>query len=123
MLAPSGDQIEIALDEQRVVVGSVGAGLRTYTVAGRDVLDGFTVGELSPSGRGQVLIPWPNRVAGGSYDFGGVAHQLALGEPEAGNAIHGLVRWAGWTVTEREPARAVLTYTLHPQPGYPFALA
>ena len=123
MLPPSGEQVELALGEQRAVVGSVGAGLRTYTFAGAPLLDGFAVDDLSPSGRGQVLIPWPNRVAGGAYEFGGRTHQLALDEPEAGNAIHGLVRWAGWTVAEREPQRTVLSYTLHPQPGYPFALA
>ena len=42
---------------------------------------------------------------------------------DAGNAIHGLVRWASWTVAEREPQRVVLEHLLHPQPGYPFALA
>ena len=45
-----------------------------------------------------------------------------LDEPAAGNAIHGLVRWARWTVAEREADRVVLEHTLHPQPGYPFAL-
>ena len=88
-LAPSGEQVELALGEQRVVVGSVGAGLRTYEVAGGELLDGFDVGELSPSGRGQVLIPWPNRIEGGSYEFGGRTHQLALDEPEAGTRSMG----------------------------------
>ena len=60
---------------------------------------------MSASGRGQVLIPWPNRVQGGAYEFGGRTHQLALDEPAAGNAIHGLVRWAAWTVAEREANR------------------
>jgi aldose 1-epimerase len=46
-----------------------------------------------------------------------------LTEPENGNAIHGLVRWARWDLAEREPHRIVLEHTLHPQPGYPFALA
>lgn len=122
MLAPSGEQVELALGEQRVVVVGFGGGLRWYTVAGRDLLDGYAPDEMSTSGRGQVLIPWPNRVQGGSYEFGGRTHQLALDEPSAGNAIHGLVRWAGWTVVEREATRVVLQHTLHPQPGYPFAL-
>src|SRR5690349_24954662 len=78
---------------------------------------------MSASGRGQVLIPWPNRVQGGTYEFGGRTHQLSLDEPAAGNAIHGLVRWADWTVAEREASRAVLEHTLRPQPGYPFSLA
>ena len=101
----------------------VGGGLRRYTVADRDLLDGYGITEMSTSGRGQVLIPWPNRVQGGTYEFGGRHHQLALDEPSSGNAIHGLVRWAGWTIAERAADRVVLEHTLHPQPGYPFALA
>ena len=123
MLAPSGEQIELALGEQRAVVVEVGGGLRLYSVGGSDLLDGYEAAELSRSGRGQVLIPWPNRVQGGSYEFGGRRHQLALDEPAAGNAIHGLVRWVAWTVAERETSRVVVEHTLHPQPGYPFALA
>jgi aldose 1-epimerase len=122
-LAPSGEQLEISLGDQRAVVVSVGGGLRSYAAGGRELLDGFAESEVSPSGRGQVLIPWPNRVQGGSYDFGGRTHQLALDEPAAGNAIHGLVRWVGWTVAEREANRVVVEQTLHAQPGYPFTLA
>jgi galactose mutarotase-like enzyme len=121
--APSGEQLEISLGDHRAVVVSVGGGLRSYAVAGRAVLDGFAESEVSPSGRGQVLIPWPNRVQGGSYEFGGRTHQLALDEVSAGNAIHGLVRWMGWTVAEREANRVVVEQTLHAQPGYPFTLA
>ena len=121
-LAPSGEQVELALGEQRAVVVGFGGGLRSYAVAGHDLLDGYAEDEMSASGRGQVLIPWPNRVQGGSYEFGGRTHQLALDEPAAGNAIHGLVRWAAWTVAEREASRAVLEHTLHPQPGFPFTL-
>ena len=123
MIAPSGEQIEITSGEHRAVVVSVGAGLRTYTAGGRDVLAGYGAGEMSPSGRGQMLIPWPNRLQGGSYEFDGRRHQLPLNEAGGHNAIHGLVRWVPWTAGEREPHRVVMRYTLHPQPGYPFALA
>lgn len=123
MIPPSGEQIEIALADQRAVVVEVGAGLRTYSAAGRDVLDGYGADEMSRSGRGQVLIPWPNRLEDGSYEFEGERHQLTLDEPGSRNAIHGLVRWAGWTVAERETHRVVMQHRLHPRPGYPFSLA
>ena len=122
-LAPSGEQFEIALGDQRAVVVEVGGGLRTYSAGGRDILDGYELGEMCPSGRGQVLSPWPNRVQDGRYEFDGQRHQLLLDEPESRNAIHGLVRWSAWTVAEREPQRVVIEHTLHPRPGYPFALA
>jgi aldose 1-epimerase len=121
-LAPSGEQMEISHGDQRATIVEVGGGLRSYTRGGRPVLDGYEADAMCPSGRGQVLIPWPNRVRDGSYEFGGRQHQLPLTEPERQNAIHGLVRWAPWTVTEREPSRVVLEHLLHPSPGYPFTL-
>jgi aldose 1-epimerase len=120
---PSGEQTEIRAGDQRVVVVEVGGGLRSYAVGEREVLDGYGAEEMASAGRGQVLIPWPNRLEGGAYEFGGRAHQLALTEPEAGNAIHGLVRWSAWTVGERSADRVRMEHTLHPQPGYQFQLA
>jgi aldose 1-epimerase len=67
-------------------------------------------------------MPWPNRIQGGRYEFEGQEHQLPLTEPEARNAIHGLVRWGSWSVVEREPHRVALEHVLHAQPGYPFTL-
>jgi aldose 1-epimerase len=121
--APSGAQFELAFGDQRAVVVEVGAGLRAYSIAGVEALDGYGADEMSRSGRGQVLIPWPNRLDGGAYDFDGRQRQLALTEPEAGNAIHGLVRWVRWRAATHEPHRVVLEHVLHPQPGYPFSLA
>jgi aldose 1-epimerase len=118
----SGDAIELVADDQRGVLDEVGGGIRTYSVRGRDLLDGYPAGQPSSSGRGQVLIPWPNRLEDGSYEFDGQRHQLDVNEPENRNAIHGLVRWDPWTVREREPHRVVMEHTLSPQPGYPFTL-
>ena len=123
MITPSGKQITIAAGDQQAVIVEVGGGLRTYSAGGRELIDGYRTDEMSSSGRGQVLIPWPNRLQDGSYEFGSRRHQVPLNEPERSNAIHGLVRWASWTAADHEPHRAVMKYVLHPQPGYPFALA
>ena len=96
--APSGEQFELKLGEQRVVVVEVGGGLRAYDVAGRALLDGYEVDAMASDGRGQVLIPWPNRIEDGTYEFAGSRHELALTEPSLHNAIHGLVRWQAWSV-------------------------
>jgi aldose 1-epimerase len=120
--APSGEQLAIRAGDQRVVVTEVGAGLRSYTIGERSLLDGYDEDELATVGRGQVLIPWPNRIQDGVYEFAGRKHRLALDDTEGGNAIHGLVRWAAWSVAERGADRVVLEHTLHPQPGYPFSL-
>jgi aldose 1-epimerase len=121
--APTGEQLEIAHGGQRAVVVEVGGGLRSYSVGGRELLDGFGADSQPLSGRGQLLIPWPNRIADGSYTFDGVRYQLALTEPEHSNAIHGLVRDAGWSVADRAADRVLLEHDLRPQPGYPFTLS
>jgi aldose 1-epimerase len=122
VIAPSGEQIEIAADDQRAVVVEVGGGLRAYAAGSRDLIDGYGVEEMCSSGKGQVLIPWPNRLQDGGYEFDGRRHQLPLDEPERRNAIHGLVRWATWSAVVRQPHRVVMEHVLYPQPGYPFSL-
>lgn len=116
-------QVEIEAGDQRAAVDPVGGALRSYAAGDRELLDGYPAGEQATSGRGQVLIPWPNRLEDGAYDFEGRSHRLPLTEPERGNAIHGLVREATWTVGEREAPRVVLEHLLQPQDGYPFLLS
>jgi aldose 1-epimerase len=123
MSSPSGQQVEIAFGDQRAVLVEVGGGLRSYVAGDLHLLDGYSADEMCSSGRGQVLVPWPNRLQDGVYEFDGRRFQLSLTEPEAHNAIHGLVRWASWRIVDQEPHRVVLAHVLHPQPGYPFSLA
>ena len=119
---PSGKQFELRSGNQHAVVTEVGAGLRSYSAGGRELLDGYPVDALASSGRGQLLLPWPNRIRDGVYTLDGREHRLPLNEPERGNAIHGLVRWSSWTPVEEAADRVVLTHVLRPQPGYPFTL-
>lgn len=121
-LAPSGEQIEIVHDDQRVIVVEVGGALRAYEVGNWALLDGYRRDERCTAARGQSLIPWPNRLRDGAYQFDDNEYQLALSEPAKAHAIHGLVRFANWTVTERSSDRVTMAHVLHPQPGYPFAL-
>jgi aldose 1-epimerase len=120
--SPSGEQIEIAHGEQRAVVVEVGGALRTYAVGGRAILNGYSEAEMCAGGRGQPLLPWPNRVRDGRYEWDGRSLQLDISEPERNNAIHGLTRWRNWRIAERETARVVMEEVLYPTPGYPFAL-
>ena len=120
--SPSGEQHEIAFGDQVAVVTEVGATLRRYSAGGREVLDGFQAGEMCSGGRGQLLIPWPNRIRDGAYSFGGRRLQLPLSEPDRHNASHGLVRWVPWHPIDRSPERVRMGLSLFPQPGYPFRL-
>ena len=122
VLAPSGAQYEISSGPQRATVTEVGASLRTYTLEGTDVIDGFGIAERSSAGRGQVLAPWPNRLDHGRYVFDGQEGRVALDEPDLSNAIHGMVRWLPWDLLARSGNAAQLGCVLHPQPGYPWRL-
>ena len=78
------------------MIVEAGGGLRSNSAAEWAILDGYGADEMCTSGRGQVLIPWPNRLQDGSYEFEGRRHRLPLTEPDTRTAIHGLVRWASW---------------------------
>ena len=123
---PSGKQFFLRSGDAVAVVTEVGAGLRSYSVAGRELLDGYGIDQMCSDARGHTFIPWPNRIADGRYRFADAEHQLPLTEPDKHNAIHGLTRWASWHVGDHAaPAAALplrLQHVLHPQPGYPFML-
>lgn len=128
-ISPSGRQFRLAAHDQELVAVEVGAGLRAYRAGGEDIVDGYPAVEACSGGRGQLLAPWPNRLAGGRFSYVGRRFQAPLSEPEHGNAIHGLLRWANWTATGAgtapgEPAADTLTFThrLHPQPGWGWVL-
>ncbi len=121
-LSPTGASFEIAHGAQRAVVTEVGATLRSYDVDGVPVVEGFPPDVSASGGRGQLLLPWPNRIRDGRYAFDGRTYQLALTEPALHNASHGLVRWEPWSFEAYESHRVALAYTLYPHPGYPFAL-
>jgi aldose 1-epimerase len=105
-----------------VVVVEVGGGLRTYAFAGRQVLAGYPRDTRCAAGRGQLLMPWPNRIRDGRYTFAGQGHVLALTEPDRGHAIHGLVRWAIWSVLEQAQDAVTLGCRLRPQQGWEWSL-
>ncbi len=121
-VAPSGEQFEISSGDQRATIVEVGGGVRAYTVAGRDVLEPYPIDAMCDGAHGAVLVPWPNRLGDGRYRFDGVDHQVALSEPDKGNAIHGLLRWRSWGARERSADRVVMLTRLRPLTGYPFSL-
>jgi aldose 1-epimerase len=119
---PSGEQIELVSGTRRATIVEVGAGVRTFSDGGRDVLDPYPVEAMCDGAHGATLVPWPNRLGDGRYSAGGKDFQLALTEPEQHNAIHGLLRWRPWQAVERSASRVVQATRLYPMKGYPFTL-
>ena len=123
VLLPTGSQFELRRGGVRAVITEVGATLRHPEVDGLAVLDGFPEEGMAEAGRGQVLIPFPNRIEDGRYSFRGRSYDLPLDEPELRNATHGLVRWRNWTPLRHTPSRLVMGLVLHASHGYPFVLS
>ncbi|MGY2129756.1 aldose 1-epimerase family protein [Blastococcus sp. SYSU DS0617] len=121
-LPPTGEQFVLRSGSAEATVVEVGGGLRTYRCGGRDVVDGYAVGEMAANARGHVLAPWPNRLADGCWSWEGEEHRTPVTEPERGTAIHGLVRFVAWRPLARARDAVELEHVLHPQPGYPFTL-
>lgn len=119
---PSGEQYEISGGGYRAVVTECGAGLRQLERDGQALLDGFALDEPAASGRGQLMMPWPNRIKDGAYSFDGRPLQLPLSEPARSNASHGLTRWVAWSVREHTPEAVTLAYRLMAQTGYPWTV-
>lgn len=99
-----------------------GGGLGTLTRDGEPLVAGPPPGTAVSGGRGQVLLPWPNRIRDGRYAWAGSERQLALTEPALHNASHGLARWCAWELLEQQPDRLQVGLALMPQPGYPWEL-
>jgi aldose 1-epimerase len=118
----TGAQYEIQAGAYRAWVTELGAGLRMLSHDGMALITGFEPDELPPHSAGQLLSPWPNRIDGGKYEFGGKIHQLELSEAARGNAIHGLSRWANWKPAAHMSDEITLTHLLLGRPGYPFCL-
>jgi aldose 1-epimerase len=119
---PSGEQTEIRYGDQRVVVVEVGGGVRLYDVAGVPVLDGYDADLMVDGARGQPLIPWPNRLHGGRYTWGGREHVVPLDEPEQDNALHGVTRWRSWQPCDVTDSAVTMALVLRPSPAYSFPL-
>ena len=122
VVAPSGEQYEISGSGYRAVVTECGAGLRLLEHEGRPLVDGYDESAMATGGRGQLLVPWPNRIRDGQYAVGDRQLQLPLSEPGRHNASHGLVRWVAWSLEEHTGRSVALRYRLMAQSGYPWTL-
>jgi aldose 1-epimerase len=123
-------EIILTFGVQRAVVSPWGASLRRYFIAAdgkeTDIVWGYSGGAEKKGGQGDVLIPFPGRVADGRYTFDGQVFQLERNDKEGPNAIHGFVRTLPWVVITSVANRAVFEVTLaaeqYGSKGYPFSL-
>jgi aldose 1-epimerase len=119
---PTGAQFEITSGAARAVITEIGAGLRVFEVDGTGYVESFGEDDRPPMASGDVLAPWPNRVAGGHWEFEGSTQRLEITEPARGNASHGLVRRVPWQVISHTGSLISLGVDIGVQPGWPVPL-
>ncbi|MDO5031129.1 aldose epimerase [Corynebacterium sp.] len=86
--------------EYRAEINPRGAGLKSLTFRGDNLVETYEEDQTPPMYAGLVLAPWPNRTADGHFTWKGQSYDLPVNEPERGNAIHGLVAQAHWQPVE-----------------------
>lgn len=128
MLPDAHDEWTLRAGDLRCTVSPYGASLRRLWVEtpfqpDRDLIWGYTDTANKRGGQGDVLIPFPGRVAGGVYTFEGQRHQLTRNDKEGPNAIHGFVRAKEWEGEhEGNSARFRTAIAADEHAGYPFDL-
>jgi aldose 1-epimerase len=101
-------------------VSTVGASLQSLVVDGLSLICGDPRGPVGFSGA--VLVPWPNRVRGGRWRLGRQLERLDRTEPDAGNALHGLVATMTFSVIASDDSSVAMAVAVDRAPGYPFEL-
>lgn len=123
-------ELTLAFGAQRAVVSPYGASLRRYFVLEDereiDIVWGYLGSGNKLGGQGDVLCPFPGRVANGRYVFDGQTLQLECNDKEGPNAIHGFVRSLFWTTEAVTLSTVSFTVMLdgseYGRRGYPFTL-
>ena len=133
MIDPTPDtEISLSFDNQRALVSPWGASLRQYFIVEADggetdILWGYSGGSHKKGGQGDVLCPFPGRIAEGCYSFDGQAFQLERNDKEGPNAIHGFVRTLPWKTHHADSHIVAFDVRLEAEQyghrGYPFSLA
>ena len=118
----SGRQTTLRCGPYTAEIASVGASLRSLRYNGRDLILPFSEHQVRPAYRGAVLVPWPNRVIAGRYEFEGVEYQLGINEPSRGHALHGLLAWEDWCPVKSDESSAILSTVVQARSGYPVRL-
>lgn len=123
-------ELTLAHNDLRLTVSTFGASLRGLSRLLPDgqtqpIITGYSGAENKVGGQGDILIPFPGRVAGGRYDFNGQTYQMEQNDKDGPNAIHGFLRKIVWETEQPSGEEVTFRVALDPDEhaGYPFSLA
>lgn len=123
MIHPTGEQYEIRSHGWSAVTTQVGAGLRSLTWDGVELLDTYLAHEEPRRWQGAHLMPWPNRLHDGRYSIAATEYQLPINEVARMNANHGLNVGQQWEVLSHMSSAIRQCTVFWPRRGWPGILA
>lgn len=103
--------VTLQAGDYTAAISSYGSSLRMLEYRNAPLAVGFAADEYPPMSSGNILCPWPNRTADGTFIHRGQLHRLDITEPERANAIHGFVRESRWDIAEQNESSVV--FELH----------
>ncbi|KAB7790400.1 aldose 1-epimerase family protein [Bifidobacterium leontopitheci] len=118
----TGQQYSIKFGDYAAVVTELGADLRTLTYRGKDVIVPLGPNDPITTCHGQLLIPFPNRIAGGEYTFDGKTYTLPIDEHDRNTAIHGYGYRSYWKLESLSETSVTQSWRMPFLLGYPFDL-
>jgi aldose 1-epimerase len=107
---------QISFGEYVAEISTTGAALATLKYAGDDLIEERSHPRYFS---GEILAPWPNRIASGRYSYQGREFILEKNEESRGNALHGLVFDRTWNVVNIERTQISLKITIDEPEKYP----
>lgn len=116
----TGNQYTITHGEYQATITQLGATLRQLTWRGIDVVVPLEADDIVSCCHGQILIPFPNRIAQGKYTFENVTYELPIDEHERQTAIHGYGYRCFWELVSLSNSSVTLAWRPPNMKGYPF---
>lgn len=116
----TGQQYTIHHGDWEAVITELGATMRKVTYQGKNVIVPLGPDDLITCCHGQLLIPFPNRIAGGVYEFEGKTYELPIDEHDRNTAIHGYGYRSYWHLESLTEDSVTQSWRAPHLNGYPF---
>ncbi|MEL0319264.1 MAG: hypothetical protein VXA46_00830 [Aquiluna sp.] len=103
------------------LISKTGAALEALILGGKQLIHHNAANNRGEIFFGSILAPWPNRLAGGTYELGG--KEFVAGKLDAdSNANHGLVFDRDFELITAGETEITLGYQFGGDAGYPFSV-
>ena len=108
--------IEIASGGNFAAISTLAASLIELRLGDKTPIPRISNGAASYAG--EILAPWPNRIASGKYQFEGKSFEVPASDG-LGNALHGLLHGVDAEVVSQQADSVTMDFEIEPSSFYP----